>query len=100
VKSGAKSRLTRPEDSFPIDSILGQLLPGRGHKCTAVVGGGTDTAAPGMSGLPEPTLCLAQAGPTCPPGTNPSPQEIAGPDGIHLPQGGHVDVAGGGRVIR
>jgi hypothetical protein len=51
-----------------------------------------------MSQLPEPTPCVAQAGPTCPPGANPSPREIAGPGGIDLPQGGHVDVAGGGRV--
>ena len=64
----------------------------------APLSGGTGTAAPGMSELPEPTLCLAQAGPTCPPGANPNPQEITGPDGIDLPQGGHVDVADGGRA--
>ena len=63
------------------------------------LGNGNGTPAPGASQpLPEPTLCISQAGPSCPPGANPSPQEIAGPEGIDLPQGGHVDVAGGGRA--
>jgi hypothetical protein len=64
------------------------------------LGGGTGTAAPGtVQPLPEPTLCLGQAGPTCPPGANPSlPQEIDGPGGIDLPQDGHVDVASGAQA--
>jgi hypothetical protein len=58
------------------------------------LGGGTGTSQP----LPEPTLCIAQAGPTCPPGANPTPQELDKPGGIDLPMGGHVDVASGGKA--
>jgi hypothetical protein len=60
--------------------------------------GEASATAPGTSQLPEQTLCVEQAGPTCPPGANPTPQEIDGPDGIDLPQGGHVNVASGGKA--
>ncbi len=67
----------------------------------APLSGGTGTAAPGTSWQPPavPTLCIAQAGPSCPPGANPSPDEINGPGGLDLPQGGgHVDAAQGGQA--